>query len=201
MDFHPKAHVDCTDGRIGRLEDIIINPQVERITHLVVRENDIENTLRLVPEKFVKAADRETVQLRIDKNRFEKMKNYIQEEYIPSNVLLYMADMEDWHMGTPAAVFVEHEAIPEGRVAVHKGAKVYATDGHVGRVDEFLVEGRSGLVTHLIMVEGHLWGKKDIAIPVTEIDHYEEDGDVQLKIDKNQVEQLPVFDEKHHDES
>lgn len=197
MDFHPKAHVECTDGHIGRLEDIIINPKVERITHLVIRENDLDNTHRLVPERYVKDADHETVQLSIDKKKFRKMKNFIQEEYIPSNILLYMADQEGWYAGTPAAVFVEHEAIPEGRIAVHKGAKVYATDGHVGRVDEFLVQGRSGLITHLIMVEGHLWGKKEIAIPVSEIDHYEEDGDVRLKLGKDQVEQLPVFDEKH----
>ncbi|EFK06518.1 conserved hypothetical protein [delta proteobacterium NaphS2] len=196
MDFHPKAHVECTDGRIGRLEDIIINPKVERITHLVVRENDLGNSQRLVPEKYVKDADHKTVQLSIDKKEFEKMKSFIQEEYIPSNILLYMADQEGWYAGTPAAVFVEHEAIPEGRVAVQKGAKVYATDGHVGRVDEFLVQGKSGLITHLVMVEGHLWGKKDIAIPVTEIDHYEEDGDIRLKITKDQVEGLPVFDEK-----
>ncbi len=196
MDFHPKAHVECTDGRVGRLEDIIINPKVERITHLVVKENNIENSQRLVPEKYVKDADRETVMLSMDKKKFEQMKSFIQEEYIPSNILLYMADQEGWYAGTPAAVFVEHEAVPEGRVSVNKGAKVHATDGHVGRVDEFLVQGKSGLITHLVMVEGHLWGKKEIAIPVSEIDHYEEDGDIQLKLTKDQVENLPVFDEK-----
>jgi len=199
LDFHPKAHVECTDGRIGRLEDIIINPHVERITHLVVRENNIENTQRLVPEKFVKDANHDTVQLSIDQKKFQEMKSYIQEEYIPSNVLLYMADQEGWYAGTPAAVFLEHEAVPKGRVSVHKGAKVFATDGHAGRVDEFLVHGKSGLISHLVMVEGHLWGKKDIAIPVSEIDHYEEDGDVFLKLNKDQVEALPVFDEKREE--
>ena len=199
MDFHPKAHVECTDGRIGRLEDIIVNPQVERITHLVVRENDLANTQRLVPERLVKEATHDTVRLSIDKKKFQKLKNFIEEEYIPSNVLLYMADHEGWYAGTPAAVFVEHEAVPKGRVAVSKGAKVYATDGHVGKVDEFLVQGRSGLITHLVMVEGHLWGKRDIAVPVSEIDHYEEDGDVVLKISKEQVENLPVFDEKRQE--
>jgi hypothetical protein len=47
-------------------------------------------------------------------------------------------------------------------------------------------------------VEGHLWGKKDIAVPVNQIDRYE-DGDVYLKIDKAQVESLPEFDVKEHD--
>jgi len=198
MDLHLKAHVDCTDGRIGRLENIIVNPQAERVTSLVVKEHDIANTLRLVPEKFVKTADRDTVALRIDKKKFQKMKNFIQEDYIPSNIMLYMAEQEGWYAGIPAAMFVEREAIPAGGFTVHRGAKVFAKDERVGKVDEFLVEGKSGRITHLVLVEGHLWGKKDIAVPVNQIDRYE-DGDVYLKIDKAQVESLPEFDVKKHD--
>jgi hypothetical protein len=47
-----KAHVDCTDGRIGRLENIIVNSQAERITYLVVMEHNITSTLRLIPGSF-----------------------------------------------------------------------------------------------------------------------------------------------------
>jgi len=198
MDLHLKAYVDCTDGRIGHLENIIVNPQAEKVTYLVIKEHDIANTLRLVPEKFVKSADHETVELRIDKKKIQKMKHFIQEDYVPSNIMLYMAEQEGWYAGIPAAMFVEREAIPTGGVAVHKGAKVFAKDEHVGKVDEFLVEGKTGRITHLVLVEGHLWGKKDIAVPVKQIDRYE-NGDVYLKIDKAQVESLPEFDVKEHE--
>jgi len=198
MDFHLKAHVECTDGHIGHLENIIVNPQAERITYLVVKENDIEATLRLVPARLAKTADHETVTLSIDKKKFQKMKHYIHEDYVPSNIMLYMAEQEGWYAGIPAAMFVEHEDIPAGGIAVHKGAKVFAKDERVGKVDEFLVEGKSGRITHLVLVEGHLWGKKDIAVPVNQIDRYE-DGDVYLKIDKDQVESLPEFDVEEHD--
>lgn len=193
MDIHLNAHVDCTDGRIGRLENIIVNPQAERITFLVIRENDIANTLRIVPERFVVSANRDTVELRMDRQQFKKMKHFIQEDYIPSNVMLYMAEREGWNVGTPTAMFVEHEAIPAGGVAVHKGAKVFAGDERVGKIDEFLVEGKSGRITHLVLVEGHLWGKKNIAVPVKAVDRYE-DGNVYLAIDKAQVETLPALD-------
>jgi sporulation protein YlmC with PRC-barrel domain len=193
MDFHLNAHVECTDGRVGHLENIILNPKTEKITYLVVRGNDLQNRERIVPEKLVKEATPDTVRLSIDKERFERMKDFIQEEYIPSNIMLYMADMAGWDAGTPAGVFVEHEAVPAGGMLVHKGAKVFATDGHVGRVDDFLVEKRTGRITHLILLEGHLWGKRDVSIPVSRIDRYE-DGDVYLNIDKSGVEGLPVID-------
>jgi len=126
------------------------------------------------------------------------MKNFIQEEYIPSNITLYMAEQAGWDMGTPAAVFVEHEAVPAGGLVVHKGAKVFATDGHAGKVDDFLVERKTGRITHLILLEGHLWGKKDISVPVNQIDRYE-DENIYLKIDKSGVEALPVIDMKGKD--
>ena len=59
-------------------------------------------------------------------------------------------------------------------------------------------KGESGRITHLVLLEGHMWGKKDIAVPVNRIDRYE-DGNVYLKIDKAQVESLPEFDVKGHE--
>ena len=198
MDMHLNAHVECLDGRVGRLENIILNPKTERVTYLVVRGNDLQNTERLVPERLVKEATHDTVFLSINKKKFEGMKNFIQEEYIPSNITLYMAEQTGWNVGTPAAVFVEHEAVPAGGLIVHKGAKVFAKDGHAGKVDDFLVEKKTGRITHLILLEGHLWGKKDISIPVNQIDRYE-DGNIFLTIDKSGVEALPVIDMKGKD--
>jgi len=199
MDMHLNAHVECSDGRVGRLENIILNPKTERVTYLVVRGNDLQNKERLVPERLVKETSHDTVFLSISKKKFEEMKNFIQEEYIPSNVTLYMAEQAGWNTGTPASVFVEHEAVPAGGLIVHKGAKVFATDGHAGKVDDFLVEKKTGRITHLILLEGHLWGKKDISVPITQIDRYE-DGNIYLKIDKSDVETLPVIDIKGKDE-
>jgi len=193
MDLHLNAHVECTDGRVGHLENIILNPNVERVTYLVIRGNDLQNTERIVPEKLVKEATKEAVYLSISKERFKRMKPFIQEEYIPSNIMLYMADMAGWHMGTPADVWVEHEAVPAGGTLVHKGSKIFATDGPIGRVDDFLVERKTGRITHLILLEGHLWGKKDIWVPVTLIDRYQ-NGEIYLNIDKKSVEELPVID-------
>jgi len=71
------------------------------------------------------------------------------------------------------------------------GAWVEATDGRVGRVDEFLVNPLNDHITHLVLREGHLWGQKDVTIPVSEIERI--DGNtVYLKLDIRQVEALPA---------
>jgi sporulation protein YlmC with PRC-barrel domain len=60
----------------------------------------------------------------------------------------------------------------------------------VGKVDEFLVDLSDGHITHLVLREGHLWGQKDVTIPVSEIQRIEEDT-VYLKLDKHSIEKLP----------
>ena len=80
--------------------------------------------------------------------------------------------------------------IPSGELAVRRGARMEATDGHVGQVDEFWVSPMSERITHLVLRKGRLWGQKDVAIPVSEIDRVEEDA---LKLDKRRVKALPAI--------
>jgi hypothetical protein len=87
---------------------------------------------------------------------------------------------------------VEKEHIPADKLAIRRGARVDAMDGHVGRVDEFLINPQNDLIKHLVLREGHLWGQKDVTIPDGMIDHYQ-GNTVFLKINKSQIEALPAI--------
>jgi sporulation protein YlmC with PRC-barrel domain len=82
--------------------------------------------------------------------------------------------------------------IPLGELAVRRGAKVQATDGRVGRVDEFVVDVEDGQITHLVLRDDNLWGPKEIIIPINYFDRFEENI-VYLNIDKTAVENLPAI--------
>jgi sporulation protein YlmC with PRC-barrel domain len=75
-------------------------------------------------------------------------------------------------------------------LALRRGAKVRATDGRIGQVDEFLVDPETGYITHLVLREGLPWDKKHITIPLSDVERIEEDT-VYLKLDKNSVRALP----------
>jgi sporulation protein YlmC with PRC-barrel domain len=103
-------------------------------------------------------------------------------------MLAFPYSIPDYRVET---VPVHSEQIPPEELAVRRGARVHATDGHnVGKVDEFLVDPDNCHVTHLVLREGHLWAHKEIAIPVSEIDFLGEE-EVHLKLSKAQIEQLP----------
>ena len=87
---------------------------------------------------------------------------------------------------------IKQQQIPPGELVVRRGARVEATDGYVGKVDEFVVNPENGHITHLVMREGHLWGKKDVIIPLSEMGETRDDT-VFLKLDKHQIEALPTF--------
>lgn len=198
MDIPIDAAVECTDGPCGRSTYVILDPVTRRVTHLVVKERDLVHIERLVPISLVKESAPETIHLRCNQDKLGRLEHFIETHFVPVDPAA-IGDMYDAYQGQmmwpyvipeDVTVPLEEERVPPGELAVHRGAQVHAIDGHVGAVDEFMVEPGSGLITHLVLREGHLWGQRDVTIPVSGIDRIK-DGDVFLKLDKASVEALP----------
>jgi len=86
---------------------------------------------------------------------------------------------------------IEHLQIPSGELAVRRSTRVEATDGFVGRVDEFVVNADDSRITSLVMRVGHFWRQKDVTIPSSAIGDIHDDT-VFLKLDKRQIKSLPI---------
>jgi sporulation protein YlmC with PRC-barrel domain len=193
MDIPVNADVYCNDHHCGVSTYIIINPTTKKVTHLVVKEKAFPHIERLVPIELVLETSPHKIQLRCSQNQLEEMESFIKTEFIRTEIPEYVGDQfMIWPYAIPKTemISVEYERIPPGELAVRRGARVEATDGHAGRVDEFLVNPADGHITHLVLREGHLWGQKDVTIPISQIDHIQENT-VYLKLDKCGVETLP----------
>jgi sporulation protein YlmC with PRC-barrel domain len=93
---------------------------------------------------------------------------------------------------------VVSDTVPLGEVAVHRGDQVQATDGNIGRVQGLVIDARNRHVTHVLLQEGHLWGRKEVAIPISAVTGIDDDG-IQLNLSKDEVENLPAVDVDHPD--
>jgi sporulation protein YlmC with PRC-barrel domain len=80
-------------------------------------------------------------------------------------------------------------------VAVRRGEQVHATDGDIGRVQGLVIDPTSHHVTHVLLQEGHLWGRKQVAIPISAVSAVEHG--IELNITKKDVESLPEVDLAH----
>lgn len=201
MDIPIGAEVICSDGDCGRSTYIVLNPVTDRVTHFVVEESNFPNIERLVPIDEIQKSDPKTIYLRCTRSKLSKMDPFIETDFIPTDMdeyavpfeYPYTAPLMVWpFIGLPNEIAtLRLEQIPLSELAVHRGANVHATDGHVGKVDEFMMDPENHHITHLVLRKGHLWGEKDITIPVSEIDRIEE-NDVFLKIDRSKISALPA---------
>jgi len=195
MDIPMDAEVFCTDGLCGRSTYLVIKPKTEEVTHLVVKEGKAPHEEILVPVTAVAATTPDSINLTFTRDELAKLQPFIETEYVKVNIPRYAGgaySMAPYAYHEPELLPVKREAIPVGELAVHRGARVEATDGRVGRVDKFLVDPENDRITHLVLREGHLWGQKDVSIPVSEIKRIEENA-IYLKIGKRKIEALPAI--------
>jgi sporulation protein YlmC with PRC-barrel domain len=165
------------------------------VTHFVMKEQWFPHVQRLVPMELVTESAPHLIQLRCTTKDLAGLDSFTETKFIQSEDPYHIYDMEEcrqWPYVLPEDEMmpIEYERVPHGELAIHRGAHVRAKDGHVGRVDEFLVDPTNMHITHLVLREGHLWGQKDVTIPVSEIERLEEDT-VYLKLNKHSVEELP----------
>jgi hypothetical protein len=82
-----------------------------------------------------------------------------------------------------------------GEVEVRHGEHVHATDGEIGLVEGLVIDPRNHHVTHVLLQEGHLWGRKEVAIQIGAVTGVE--GGIRLNISKQEVTDLPPVDIDH----
>ena len=82
--------------------------------------------------------------------------------------------------------------LPDGEIAVKRGAEVQATDGKIGRVDEFVVDPETYRITHLVLRESTPLARREVSVPVSAIDSLYE-MTVYLKLSKKEVKALPTL--------
>ena len=84
---------------------------------------------------------------------------------------------------------VLEDVIPVGEKEVGPGDRVHAKDGEIGQVQGFLVNPGDDRVTHVLLQEGHLWGRTKVAIPISAVAGI--DAGIRLNLTKEQVGELP----------
>jgi len=195
MEFPLNVDVHCTDGLCGRSTHIILNPVTEQVSHLVVASSLSPNIERLVSLKLIANTAAEVILLGCTKEEFGKLEAFNEPDFLFADVPQHASDPNLtmlWPYVVPVKRIIDDKIrrIPPGELAVRRGARVRATDGWVGKVDEFLLGPLSGNITHLVLREGHIWQERDITIPVLNIERIEEKV-VYLNIDKETIAKMP----------
>jgi len=195
MDLPLNVDVHCIDGLFGRSTYIIYNPATEQITHFVVKREKSSQAEWMVPVSWIKESTPDLILLNHSRAEIENLDPFNRTDFVQREISHYASDPQLtmlWPYRVPAKKVVvdAYRQIPPGELAVRRGARVRATDGRIGRVDEFVVNPESGYITHLVLREGLPWDKRRVDIPISEIGRIEEQT-VHLKLSKEEVKVLP----------
>ena len=209
-EFTLGTRASCSDGSCGKVRRVILDPDTRTVTHLVIEPAHWKVNGRLVPVELVDATGGE-IRLRCSLAEFERLEPAEEAD------LAEAADYGGGY-GSAAAVegygevggmgvggssscmgigmglghrtpIVLSHAVPLGETEVERHESVHAVDGEIGRVEGFVVDPADHKVTHVLLQEGHLWGRKEVAIPVSAVTGVE--NGIRLNLTKKQIEDLP----------
>jgi len=199
------------DGYRGEVRAVLIDPVAATVSHVAVEPEGRSGLARLVPLDQVDPDDDADSgaapgQLRLRCTEAEFMTLNPAEETLAEFAVGQTVPVQllptGWRgTGEPVAEggdiprIPERETIdviPSGEVEEHRGDHVHAADGDIGQLRGFRLDPGSGRVTHVLLGEGHLWGRKEVAIPFDKITGF--DHGISLSLSRRQVADLPPGD-------
>jgi hypothetical protein len=195
--------VSCSDAAYGELADVVVDPTTRRVTHLVVRPKGHDEVAILVPVDRARA-DAEGIALDCTVAEVGRLEPVRTSAYL--RIGEFPVDDPAWDVGIEEVfampyypeldvaggmpdpdqhVTVRYDRVPKGEVELRRASEVRSADRHhVGHVEGFVVDGDH--ITHVVLEAGHLWGRREITIPIGAVASVETDAAV-LSLSKDEV--------------
>jgi uncharacterized protein YrrD len=188
--------VRCADNAVRELADVVLDAGGRYVTHLVVRPHEHPEAARLVPVGLIEPGNEDNgqVSLSCTEDVLDELEPVHQFAYLlpgqqPETDAKWDVGVEDMYpshatdptgfgeidVGDDYGVGVFYDRVPQGEIELRHASSVFSADGHhVGQV-EGLVLDEQDRVTHLLLERGHLWWRREIAVPSDSISRYETD--------------------------
>jgi sporulation protein YlmC with PRC-barrel domain len=202
------TEVEASDGRCGRLTGVIVDPVAQKLTHLIIKPRHHHGFGRLVPVGLV-ASGSDALRLKCTEAEFLALDEAEEVQFTPAtgDTWSYPGGAAyAWpyyelggvagfgaagvgEIGNPPGPGPEvTDRIPSGEVEVRRGDQVHASDGWIGSVKGLVVDPADNHVTHLLLDEGHLWGRKQVAIPIGKTARI--DDEIRVQMTKEAIKNL-----------
>lgn len=198
------VRVNCEDGECGKLARVVVDSYEYALIRLVVEPKGAKSQGRAVPIDFVTASTEHEVRIRCSTAQFEAFDRLEGTEVHTASTVdvesqwAELRTMErpvgghvDLGMGLrPERRTVAEDDIREGEGEIWGGQHVHASDGPIGHVRGLITDVAGRQMTYVLLGEGHLWGEKEVAIPISAVKYVFDDG-VHVNLTRENVGELP----------
>jgi len=198
--------VELADGATQQLVDVVIDSGAKSVTHLVVQPHDHGEEARLVPAGLAEESDGgNEIKLAVtakDLERFDLVHEFevlhagerpqqdpnwdVGVEDIVVTPTYEATAFGEYGGALDSDVTISYDRVPKGEIELRRASSVYSSDGHhLGSLDG-VVMSEGDRLTQLFFQRGHLWWKREVAIPADAIAKFESDM-VTLGVKKDEL--------------
>ncbi|MHB1295194.1 MAG: BON domain-containing protein [Anaerolineae bacterium] len=218
-DYRIGASVVCNDGRCGRLVRLVVNPQTQEITGIVVEKGFLLTRDTVVPADAVESADKDEVCLSISGEQLQALPAFSEVDYETLLTEFPRTDEERAEAAkrlapegsarptpggafyaTPVAARVGYHVsvgVEQGRIVIGRGTTVMRAGEEVGTVDHVLVNPATDTISHLVIDQDIPGGP--IVVPVEMVREVSNDA-VLLRAEGEALSALPRYQPREPDE-
>lgn len=217
MQFKYGTKVFTSDGkRVGTLDRIVIDPNTQELTHLIVQKGFLFTQDKVIPMGMVSKATEDEVTLRKNGDELEEFPDFIESQFVSAggdnippdspaskqrvHTIFWYPPIKRMsgagYLIDPGPVsqfkLVETINIPKETVALVEGADVISSDGeHVGDIEKVFLDPEQNTVTHFLISAG-LFLKEKKLIPTLWLTKVLND-EVHLSVDSKLINRLPEY--------
>lgn len=208
MIVRPGCELLGTDGVLGAITAVLVDPAEGAATHLVATIDRVPGSERLVPLENVVGGDTDTgaVRTSLDRHRFAALAPFEALDYVPRSI----GDRSEGSQGAASPVgptrsddaprlwlasfarprgaysYALHDAVPDGEAEIRRHATVRDRHGHrVGTVGEVVVGAGTprGARTELIVHSGRA---DTVRVPLSAVDRIDGDA-IHLTVSRTEL--------------
>lgn len=200
LDLHIGAQVHCKDQHCGKLAKLVVDPQTQQVTDLIVKKGLLLTQDWVLPITTVERVTEQEICLNI---RNHELGDY--PEYHQVEIKEPAPDAQAYPSATtlgPGLGAVNERAVPMIRKRIHQGITGgKAVIGHdtgvenlhrtLGHVDHVVVDTETGQMTQLVLSSGGLFPEY-VVIPAEQIKDVDEQ-DVLVTVGSEELAALPRY--------
>lgn len=208
MELRLGQPVKSTDGPFGEVGGVVVDPQLDTVTHLVVEPHGRHLQARLVPTWLV-TVEGDEVRVNLDDSHLRHLQRVSYSDFLPLDDEASIGT--GWDIGTVEAVSLpywteselgfeigldrfesiewSYDRIPKGECEIRRWSEVVSSDGRrLGTVEGFVADGDH--LTAVVVRSGRPGRRHNVAVPIGAVTAVASD-EIHLDHDQEQFAALP----------
>lgn len=204
LDLNIGAQVYSKDGHCGKLVKVVVNPDTQQVTELIVENGLLVKHALAVPVAAVERVADNEIYLNLDSNEFNNVPVYRETEVRePIASVGHSPSPLSYELGVASAPKILmarkrlHEGIAAGKAVIGRKTEVGNLQGTIGHVDHIVIDTQSGKITQLVMRKGFF--PEYVVIPQAEIEEISDDK-VFVNLSSEELAALPRYHPRKDEE-